>query len=98
MAGTAIKRPWSAADARTLKSLARRTTAARSIAKQLRRTEGAIPPTIFGHMQLPLRLNDRSSQYWLSPCSDYHIRKRHCVTVVTHRTYGGTRLRSASAS
>jgi hypothetical protein len=61
MAGTAIKRPWSAADARTLKSLARRTTAARSIAKQLRRTEGAIPPTIFGHMQLPLRLNDRSS-------------------------------------
>jgi hypothetical protein len=44
MARTVIKRPWSAADVRTMKSLARRKTAARSIAKQLRRSL----PTIFG--------------------------------------------------
>jgi hypothetical protein len=45
MARTAIKRPQS--DVRTVKSLARRKTAARSIAQELRRSEGANPARNF---------------------------------------------------
>jgi hypothetical protein len=35
------RRSWSAVDVRTLKSMARKKTAARQIAKKLKRTEGA---------------------------------------------------------
>jgi len=38
---TIIRRSWSAIDVRTLKSLARKKTKARKIAKTLKRTEGA---------------------------------------------------------
>ena len=38
---TGKRRSWSAIDVRTLKSLARKKTAARKIAKKLKRTEGA---------------------------------------------------------
>jgi hypothetical protein len=37
----AKRRPWSAADVRTLKTLARKKTGAGKIAKKLKRTEGA---------------------------------------------------------
>jgi hypothetical protein len=38
---TQKRRPWTAADVRTLKTLARRKTGAGKIAKKLERTEGA---------------------------------------------------------
>jgi hypothetical protein len=56
MAKKVLKRAWTPADVKTLKSLARKKTHAGRIAKTLKRTEGATRQKAFG---LGLSLNSR---------------------------------------
>ena len=56
MARNSKRRPWTSSDMRTLKTLARKKTQASSIARTLKRTEGATRQKAFS---LGLSLNSR---------------------------------------